>query len=460
MDRSKILGEEKIGRLLLKFSIPAVIGMLINALYNIVDRIFIGRGVGSLGIAGVTIGFPIVTIIMSFAILISVGASALISIKLGEKDKQGAESILGNATALLFIASLVITTIGLVATDPLLRLFGASNTTLPYAKAYMQIILCGTIFQMIEFGMNSFIRAEGNPKVAMITMLIGTVLNIILDPLFIFVFKMGIKGAAIATVISQAVAATWVLRYYLRGHSSLKLRTTNLKLDPGIVKRIAAIGSAPFISQFAASATATVMNNSTLIYGGDTGVSAMGIIQIMSLLLLMPILGINQGIQPIISYNYGAKKYLRVKETLKLAITVAAVWGALGSLVIFLRSEQLISVFNKTDLELIQMGSLGIKIYLSLFFLAGVQIVCSGYFQAVGKPKPALFLSVLRQVVLLIPLAIILPRFFKLRGIWFSGPLSDSLAFLITIVWILRELKLLEKQHGANQDLQKAETII
>ena len=433
MDRSKLLGEEKIGKLLMKFSIPAIIGMLVSALYNIVDRIFIGRGVGSLGIAGVTIGFPIVTVIMSFAILISVGASAFISIKLGEKNHAGAEAILGNATVLLFITSLIITIIGLVATGPLLRLFGASKTTLPYAKAYMQIILCGTIFQMIEFGMNSFIRAEGNPKVAMITMLIGTALNIILDPIFIFLLNTGIKGAALATVISQAVAAAWVLKYYWQGHSLLKLRTSNFKLDTDIIKRIGTIGSAPFISQFAASATATVLNNSVLVYGGDLGVSAMGIIQIMSLLLLMPILGINQGIQPILSYNYGAKNYLRVKKTLKLAIIVAALWGALRTLVIILRSEQLIAIFNKSDLKLIQIGANGIKRYLSLFFLAGVQIVCSSYFQAVGKPKPALFLSLLRQVVLLIPLVIILPRFFQLNGIWFSGPVSDSLAFGITV---------------------------
>ncbi|TCL62272.1 putative MATE family efflux protein [Hydrogenispora ethanolica] len=252
MDRSQQLGKDRIGSLLMRFSIPAIVGMVVNALYNVVDRIFVGQGVGSLGIAGVTIGFPMMIVQMAFGMLIGIGATSLISIRLGEKKKEDAELIMGNAVTLLVVIAILLTALGLIWLVPLLKLFGASHQVLPYAKDYMSIIFYGSVFQGIGFGMNNFIRAEGNPRIAMATMVIGAVLNTILDPLFIFSFGWGIKGAALATVLSQIVAAIWVLAYFLGKNSLLKIKLPNLRLRWDIVLGIAAIGSAPFLMQLAA----------------------------------------------------------------------------------------------------------------------------------------------------------------------------------------------------------------
>jgi len=309
MDRSKQLGEEKIGKLLLTFSVPAIVGMLVNALYNIVDRIFVGRGVGALAIAGITISFPIMLILMAFGMLVGLGATSLISIRLGQNKQEDAEQIMGNAMILLIVLMLGTTVVGLAFLEPLLRVFGASADVMPYAKDYLRIILIGAVFQGIGFGMNNFIRAEGSPKIAMLTMLIGAILNTILDPIFIYIFKWGIQGAALATVISQAASSIWVLSHFLGGKSILKVQKQNLRLKMDVVLSIFSIGFAPFMMQLAASVVNGVMNNQLVEFGGDMAISAMGIITSVSTLILMPIFGINQGSQPIIGFNYGAKKY-------------------------------------------------------------------------------------------------------------------------------------------------------
>lgn len=451
MDRAKLLGEEKIGKLLLKFSIPAIVGMIVNALYNIVDRIFIGNFVDSLGLAGVTIAFPIMIIQMAFAMLVGIGATSLISIRLGEGKKKEAEQILGNAMVLLVIFSGLFSIFGLTFLDPILRLFGASPGVLPYSKAYLNIILYGAVFQTIGFGMNNFIRAEGNPNRAMSTMLIGAILNTILDPIFIIVFNMGIKGAALATIISQAASAAWVLSYFFGKKSSLEVRKENWKLKLPIVKGILAIGSAPFAMQVAASATTTLLNHSLKTNGGDLAISAYGAINSFATILLMPIFGINQGSQPIIGFNYGAKKYDRVKKTLLTAIMTATAFTMIGFIVTRIFPAQLVALFNSKDKELIEVGANGMKIFFTMLPVIGFQIVSSNYFQATGKPKQAMLLSLSRQVLMLIPAILILPRFFGLNGVWMAGPTADFFATLLTGSFILYELKNLQSKHNENQ---------
>ena len=455
MDRSKQLGEESISKLLMKFSIPAIVGMLVNALYNVVDRMFIGHiggGVGKLALSGVTVTFPIANIIMAFGMLVGIGTAALISIKLGQQKKQEAEQILGNAFTLIIIISLLVTTLGLIFLEPMLLKFGASKETFPYAKEYITVILIGVVFQNIGFGLNNTIRSEGNPRIAMFTMLIGGILNTILDPIFIFVFHMGTRGAAIATVISQAVNTIWVLSYFFSGKSVLKIRYKNLKLDFKVIKSIFAIGMSPFSMQLAASVVTIISNRSLVKYGGDLALGAMGIIMSISMFVLMPIFGINQGCQPIIGYNYGAKKYDRVKHALKLGILAATTITVTGTIIIQLFPKQLIGIFNK-DPQLLAIGIHGIRIYLFMLPVIGFQIVSANYFQAIGKAKISMFLSLSRQVIILIPLLFILPKFFDLNGVWISGPSADAIASILTAIFLFVEIKHLNKLHREDKDV-------
>lgn len=453
-DHAKQLGEEKTYKLLFKFSMPAIVGMLVNALYNVVDRIFIGNGVGSLGIAGITVSFPFMIILMAFSMLVGIGSTSLISIKLGEGKRAEAEAVLGNGMVLLIGISLCLSALGLLFLDPVMHLLGASVSVLPYAKEYMSIILWGAVFQAVGFGMNNFIRAEGNPRIAMLTMLIGAVLNTILDPLFIFAFGWGIRGAALATILSQAVSAAWVLQYFLGGRSLLKIRRKNLQLKVATVGKILAIGSAPFAMQLAASVVTTILNNSLSIYGGDLAISAMGIVNSIAMLILMPIFGINQGAQPIIGYNYGAQKFDRVKHTVILAMAVATCIVCMGFILVMLIPQQLIAFFNREDLELIRLGAHALQVFLILLPIIGFQIVGANYFQAVGKPKHAMFLSLSRQVIVLIPAVLILPRFFQFDGILMAGPVSDLVSSILTGIFVYKEFNSLDKKQRQRYELQ------
>lgn len=452
MDHSRQLGEEKISKLLYKFSVPAVTGMLVTASYNIIDRIFIGRGVGSLGIAGVTVGFPFMIVMMAFGMLIGLGTTTLISIRLGQQKREEAELVMANGTALLVGVSLLLGVVGLIFIEPLLQLFGASQEVLPYAAEYLRIILFGAVFQGVSFGMNNFIRAEGNPKMAMLTIIIGAVLNTILDPIFIFLLGMGLQGAALATIISQAVSAAWVLSYFLYGGSLLKIRAENLKIRPYIAKQILVIGSAPFAMQIAASIMQVILNNSLAAYGGDVAISAMGIVGSIGMMVLMPIFGINQGAQPIIGYNYGAGNFGRVIATLKAGIMAATTVVFLGFIVIRIFPEALMGLFNSEDFALIQVGSQALKIFFIFLPIIGFQVVSAGYFQAVGKPKQAMVLSLSRQVLLLIPALIILPKYFGLTGVFMAGPFSDLGSSVLAGALLYLELKRLE--HKKNKGMQ------
>ena len=449
IEREKLLGESEISGLLLKFSIPAIVGMLVNALYNVVDMVFIGKGVGPLGIAGVRIGFPIIVVNMAFSMLFGIGANSLVSIRLGEKKKDEAELIMANAMVIMLIMAAILSILGLALLTPLLKLFGASEAVLPYARDYLSIILYGAVFQVIGMGMNNFIRGEGNPKMAMVTMLIGAVLNTILDPIFIFVFGWGIKGAAYATILSMAISSAWVLYYFLFGNSLLKVKKPNLRIRFNIIKNITAIGLAPFSMQLAGSVLVVLMNNNLTRYGGDIAVSGMAIINNVAMMFMMTVFGINQGAQPIIGFNYGAKKYDRVKKTLKIAISAATTVVTIGFLLTRFFPEQIVGIFTD-DLSLIEFGSSGLKRFLIFMPIIGFQVVSSAYFQAVGKPKHSMFLSLSRQVLILTPLVLILPKYMGLSGLLTAGPIADLSSSILTAVFLGRELQKLDKQHEQN----------
>lgn len=455
-DNTHQLGTLGVGKLLLRFSVPAIVGMMVQSLYNVVDRIFIGNGVGALGLAGATVSFPFMLIFMAFGMLIGLGGNALLSISLGEGKREYAGKVLNNSFVLIVIISAALTVLGLAFLEPLLRFAGASETILPYAGDYMRVILYGVIFNGIGFGMNNFIRGEGNPKMAMATMLIGAVLNIILDPLFIFVFNMGIGGAAWATVISQTIAGLWVLRYFLSKDSLLGLKLSAMRLDRQVILRILALGSAPFAMQIAASALNTILNNQLQQYGGDLAISAMGIIYSVAMLILMPIFGLNQGAQPIIGYNFGARKYKRVVRTAELAIFVATAITTLGWIVTRVFPEQIIQAFSQGNPELVQIGSSAMGLFFVMFPLIGFQIVAGNFFQAIGKPKHAMLLSLSRQVLFLIPLLFILPGFFGLKGVFGASPTADFLSSVVTALFFFLELRRLKRDTSGHPDVAVA----
>lgn len=446
-ERQKKMGTERVGKLLLNFSIPAIVGMLVQALYNIADRYFIGQmgdHAGSLAIAGITVGFPFALVAMGFGMLIGLGGTSVFSILLGEQKRDEAEKVLGNSFSLLVVLLLAFSMLSFVFLKPLLSTFGASPDVLPFAFDYMQIIIAGSVFNGIGFGMNNFIRANGSPRTAMITMFIGALLNIILDPILILGFGMGVRGAAIATVFSQFVSTVWVLSYFSGSKSLVRIVPKNLVLDGKITRRILLIGIAPFSMQVAAGGINVLLNRQLLAYGGDIAISALGIIYSIALFFMMPIFGINQGAAPLIGYNYGAKKYDRVQKVARLAILGASSIVLTGFILVQLFTRQFLSFFNQNP-ELLNVGERASHFFFLMFPFLGLQIVGAGYFQAVGKPKEAMLLSLSRQVLFLIPAVVILPLFFGLDGIWFAIPVADGLAVLVTSTLFFREMHFLKK---------------
>lgn len=456
MDRAAQLGQGSIPRLLWAFSLPAMVGMVAQALYNIIDRIFIGRALGLPGIAGITVTLPPMLVFVAFGMLLGIGGAALVSIRLGEQNREGAERVLGNVVVLLLIESLVLTSVGLVFLDPLLRLFGASPEVLPYARDYAQIIVLGSICQTVGFSLNALIRGEGNPPVAMVTMLVSVLLNVLLAPLFIFGLGWGMRGAALATVLSQAASAGWVLHYFLAGRSLLRLRREHLALRWPVCRAILAIGSPPFVMQLAASVLNALMNRQLAEYGnrqiaehgGDLAISVMGIIYVLAMMFAMPIFGINQGAQPIIGYNYGALRFDRVKKTLLTAALAASTISSAGFVVAMLLPHRVVQLFGGQDAALLAMGPHAIRIALLMWPIVGFQIVSAGYFQAVGKPRQAMLLSLSRQVLLLIPAMFVLPWFWGLDGVWAALPTADFGSSLWTTIWLALELRTLHQNHA------------
>lgn len=436
------LGEEKVSKLLVKFSVPAIAGMMVNALYNIVDRIYIGNceELGSFGLAAITIGFPIMIMLLAIGILLGVGGATLFSIRLGEKQQENAENALGNAFVLLIIAGLLFMISGQIFLKPLLMLFGASEAVLPYSMEYMRVIFFGSVFQVVSMGMNNFIRADGNPKIAMMTMFLGAGINTLLDPLFIYIFRMGMTGAALATILAQAISAVWVVAYFTGKRSRNKLKLKYMKLKLNLAARIISLGLPGFFMQIANSLLNMILNKSLFIYGGDIAVSGMGVINSLQTILLMPIIGLNQGLQPIISFNFGAKKYSRVKNAVKLAILAATVIVVSGYIITRLFPGQLIALFNREP-ELINFGSKALIRWFFCMPVIGFQIISANYFQAVGRPRSSMFLTLTRQIIFLIPAVIIFPRFWGINGLLYAAPFADFFSVLLTGIWFYYGIK-------------------
>lgn len=459
MSKNNELETTSIPKLLFKFSLPAIIGLLVNALYNIIDGIFVGRGVGKEALAAVTLTLPIITIFMACIMLIGMGATSLISLKLGERKEKEAEQIVANAFVLFIILGLLLTVIGLLFLEPLLIFSGASKEVLPFAKDYLRIVLIGSIFLALGVGMNSFIRAEGNPKMAMMTMLAGTLTNIVFNYVFIFPLNMGIEGAALATILGYCVSSTWVLLYFFTGKSKVKVKKESFKLQLGIIKSIVIIGFPTFILQMGGSVQQLALNKSLAKYGGDLHLAVIGIIMSVITLLTMPALGINQGAQPIIGYNYGAKKYDRVKDVLKLSLLSATVLIGLSFIGSKIWPEQLISLFND-DPELIALGVKAMRIFFFFIPLIGVHIVSSGYFQAIGKPVQATILGLSRQVFIFLPAILILPVFWGIDGVWWAAPIADVGAFIVTGIWLLFEIRNLNEIHIEHLDFLEQKKLV
>lgn len=437
------LGITPVGKLLLQFSTPAIVGVMVNSVYNLVDRFYVGK-LGALAMTGIGLNIPFITLIMAFSFLIGIGASAMISIRLGENRKEDAEKILGTSFSVLGLLMIFVMIFGLIFKIPILYLFGASESTIGYGSEYITIILYGTLFQGIALGLNNVIRAEGHPTKSMLTMLLGTVINIILDPILIFTFHMGIGGAAWATLISQLISSIWVISHFVRGKGTLKLHIKNLIPKWQIIKEIASIGMAPFFMQFASVIVSILMNSGLKTYGSDMSIGAMTVINSVMIFFFMPAAGITQGAQPIIGYNYGAKKYDRVKETLKLELITVTAICVFAFLCIEFFTIPIIKVFNKEP-ALIEAASYGMRIFLMVTPLIGFQMVGAQYFQAIGKAKKATVLSLLRQVILLIPLLVLMPMFFQLKGVWMATPIADLIACIVAGLVLYQEFVKLSK---------------
>ncbi len=440
------LGTKGIGALLIEFSIPATIGMLVNALYNIVDRIFIGnaKGLEYLGITALTVSFPIMMIMMGLALMFGAGGGSMFSIRLGEKDREGAEKILGNSIAMIFITSFVFMVLALWNLEGLLKLFGADEESMPYAVEYMRIILYASVLQGPAVGCNHFMRADGSPKTAMVSMFIGAGFNIVFDYIFIFLFDMGMTGAALATIGGQGLSAIWGISYFLSKRSNMKLRIKNMKLQFSLIKKIMMAGVPSLVNQISGSLLSLVLNNRLRHYGGNVAIGGMGAINSLQQLLILPTIGISHGAQPIIGYNRGAKNYHRIKETLGKAILAATIVALVGFLATRLFPSALIGLFGKQG-EFLDFGTQAIAIWLLLLPTIGTQIIGSLYFQAVGRPRISLLLTLTRQVLVLIPMILIMSQAFGLTGILMAAPISDATAFLITAGFLTVELRRLNR---------------
>ncbi|NLZ83375.1 MAG: MATE family efflux transporter [Clostridiales bacterium] len=461
MNTKQELGVKPVGELLLKYSIPATIGMIINALYNVVDRMFIGNipDIGGIAMSALGIVMPIVSVLLAFAMLLGVGSTSLISIKLGQGEKKEAEKIISNALLLEIIIGIILMVVGLIFIDDILALFNESEGMLIYEKQYINIILLGSVFNIVGFAVNSNMRADGSPVMSAVTMTIGCLLNIVLDALFvngitievsqeapIFLgFKWGIQGAAIATIISQAVTCIIGIWYFTIGKSQLKIRLKNIKLDKKIVIGILSIGMSPFAMQIASSFVQIVANRALYENGGELAIGAMTTIASIALIFMMPIFGINQGAQPIVGFNYGAKKYDRAKKTVILAILVATIILFVEFLIVQLFPGYLINSFNN-DTQLINIALEGIKINLITLPILGISIIGTVYFQAIGKAIVSMILSLLRQVILLIPFYLILPHYFGMQGVWWTQPICDIISTIIVIVVLAREFKMISNK--------------
>ncbi|MCG2790905.1 MAG: MATE family efflux transporter [Actinomycetia bacterium] len=443
--KRELLLNGNITNLLFKFSAPAVIGMVTGALYNIIDTIFVGRGVGSLAIAALSIVLPIQLIMIGIGTMIGVGSASIISRALGRNRKDIARNVFGNAVVLNFLISAFCMVFIYIFMDKFLVFFGASAQVLPYARDYTRIVLAGFIFLSFSINSNNYIRAEGNPRAAMYVMAIGAIINIILDPIFIFVFGMGIKGAAIATVIAQVISSMYVIFYILFGGSIFRLNVAIFKVKFSAMKEILSLGFPSFLKTAMASIITVIFNKLLLFYGSDMYIAIMGIGLRMISLIQMPLIGITQGVSTIVGFNYGAKLYPRVKKVLGMAVMWTIIIAGVGFLAMMIFPRFVISLFS-SDANLINEGIYILRIVTVFLPFIGVQMLGGALFQSIGKTAPALILTISRQVLFLIPAAFLLPMFFGLNGVWLSVPVSDFLSIVVTVIWMFKEIKIFNKE--------------
>ena len=443
------LGEDRIGGLLFKLALPAILAQVINLLYNLVDRMYIGHiaEVGSVALTGLGVTMPFIMCVSAFAALVSMGGAPRASIMMGRGNKEEAERILGNCTSMLVLVAVIVTVVSQIWGQDILLLFGASESTLPYAWAYMQIYSLGTIFVQLALGLNAFINAQGFARTGMLTVVIGAVCNIILDPIFIFGLHMGVRGAALATILSQGVSCVWIVRFLLGKETTLRIRKGNLKIRPKTVGPCIALGVAPFIMQFTESVLNICFNTSLLKYGGDVAVGAMTILSSVMQMSMLPIQGLTQGAQPIIGFNYGAKKMDRVKKTFRLLLVSCVAFTAVIWLICMIIPQAFILIFTD-QAELIAFTKWAIRIYMAVSVIFGVQISCQQTFIALGNAKTSVFLALLRKVILLIPLIYILPAFMedKLMAVFLAEPVADVIAVTTTSILFYRTYRPFETQ--------------
>ena len=445
------LGYAPIGKLLMQFALPSVVAMVINAIYNIVDQIFIGQGVGYLGNAATTIAFPIVTIILAVSTLLGAGGSAFAAIKLGEHNEGAAEDTLGCASVTGLLAGILIAVLGLVFLNPLIKLFGASENTIEYARQYTSIMLIAAPFNVLGVILSNFARTDGKPLLSMYSMLVGALLNVALDPLFIFVFKLGVSGAAYATAISQVISAA-ILIYYFFFKGTMRLHRKNLRINGSVFRNIAVLGISSCALQLASTALNIILNNVLVYYGdrdpvgGDIALSAMGIVLKISMIVISVCVGIGIGSQPILGFNRGAKQIDRVRKTYICALLIATSVTIIGWALCETIPDKILLLFGKENPVFTEFAVRSMRIYLGGIFAAGMQIATTSYYQATGQPLKANIMSLLRQILLLIPLLLILPKFMGLNGVLYAGLFADLATGCIVAFFVVSELRKLKKQ--------------
>lgn len=440
------MGYEPVGKLLKKFAVPSVIAMLVNSIYNIVDQIFIGQGVGYLGNAATTVALPITTIALAVAMLIGAGGNAFAAIKLGEQKKDVAERTLGTVFFTMIIIGILMAVFGLIFLVPMLNLFGATENNLQYAIDYASIILIGIPFVLCGVGGSNFARTDGSPKIAMVSMVVGAVMNTILDPIFIFVFHWGVKGAAVATIMGQIATAIIIMRYFVKS-GNMRFKKEYLRFDFPLLKASIALGVSSCITQVSSVFLQIVLNNSLVKYGnmtevgGDIALSAMGIVMKVSMILIAINIGIGTGAQPILGYNKGAGNYSRIQKTYILAAVVSTIVSVAGWVVCVAFPQYIIAIFGNENAQFTSFAVMCLRIYMFGIFTSGFQMVTTSYFQATGQALKASVLSMLRQLIVLIPLILVLPLFMGLNGIIYSGPIADFVSAAIILVFAVIEIK-------------------
>ena len=441
------LGTKPVSSLLMQYALPAIVAMVASSLYNMVDSIFIGQGVGALAISGLAITFPFMNLSAAFGAAIGVGASTFLSVKLGQRDYDIANRILGNNVMLNIVVGVVFGVLCLIFIDPILRFFGASDATLPYARQYMQIILLGNAFTHLYLGLNAVMRSAGKPHLAMYITIFTVVLNAILDPLFIYTFKLGIRGAAYATILSQLSALCWQWKLFSNKGELLHFEYDKFKIEAPIVRNIISIGISPFAMNACACLVVIFINNSLVNYGGDMAVGAYGIANRVAFVFVMVTMGVCQGMQPIAGYNYGAENYNRMLEVLKLATIAGTAVCAVGFVIAMLFPEACVRLFT-SDTNLIANSVVAMRYMMSMFLIIGAQMVITNFFQSIGKAKISIFLSLSRQLIFLVPLIAVLPHYMGLNGVWLAMPLSDAIAAIMAYTMIFIYIKKLKIQNG------------